>query len=202
VITLVIGTHNKKKCREIERVLAMPGLRLLTLDDFPGAPVPVEDGDTFEANAIIKATQLADALGETVAADDSGLEVDALDGRPGVYSARYAGEHGNDRRNFQKVLAELRGVPPERRTARFRCVAALARPGKLLTTMHGTCEGVIAEAPRGDGGFGYDPIFLVPDLGRTAAELAPDEKDAISHRGAAFHGLRRELPRLLGPELR
>jgi XTP/dITP diphosphohydrolase len=198
VTTLVIGTHNEKKCREIERILATPGLRLQTLDDFPGAPVPVEDGDTFQTNAIIKATQLADAIGEAVAADDSGLEVDALEGRPGVYSARYAGEHGNDRRNFEKVLAELRGVPPEQRTARFRCVAALARPGELLLTVDGTCEGVIADAPRGHGGFGYDPIVFVPGHGRTSAELSPDEKDAISHRGAAFRALKERLPELLG----
>ena len=197
--TLVIGTHNRKKGREIARILETPGLKLLTLEDFPGTPEPVEDGDTFEANAIKKATELADALGMTVAADDSGLEVDALGGRPGIFSARYGGEHGNDARNVERLLREMKDVPPERRTARFRCVAALAAPGKLLTTIEGVFEGTIAEEPRGTNGFGYDPVFIVPGLGKTSAELGPKEKDKISHRGRAFRKLRAELPRFLSP---
>jgi len=195
--TLVIGTHNRKKGREIVRILDGCGATLHTLEDFPGAPEPVEDGETFEANAIKKATELAEALGTMVAADDSGLEVDALGGRPGVFSARYGGEHGNDPLNIARVLREMEGVPPERRTARFRCVAALAAPGALLATTHGTVEGVIAEEPRGTNGFGYDPIFFVPALGRTCAELEPGDKHKISHRGQAFRALRAELPRLL-----
>ena len=195
--TLVIGTHNRKKGREIAQILQTPGLRLLTLDAFPDAPDPVEDGATFEENAIKKATELADALGAVVAADDSGLEVDALDGRPGVFSARYAGEHGNDPKNIEKLLAELAGVPAEQRTARFRCVAALAAPGRLLTTTQGRLEGAIAERPSGCNGFGYDPVFLVPGLGRTVAELEPDAKHAISHRGQAFRRLALALPGLL-----
>ena len=197
--SLVIGTHNRKKAREIAQILAMEGLALLTLDDFPGAPAPEENGETFEANAIKKATELADALGLPVAADDSGLEVDALGGRPGVHSARYAGEHGNDPLNNEKLLGELRGVPPERRTARFKCVAALAAPGELLTTVEGVLEGAIAEHPRGTNGFGYDPVFVVPGLGKTSAELGPEEKNRISHRGKAFRKLRGELPRFLRP---
>lgn len=195
--TIVIGTHNRKKGREIARILDAKGLRLLTLDDFPGAPEVVEDGKTFVENAIKKASELADALGETVVADDSGLEVDALEGRPGVVSARYGGEHGNDARNIERVLAEMQAVPPERRTARFRTVAALARPGELLVTVEGALEGIITERSQGTNGFGYDPIFFLPDSGRTCAELSPDEKNAISHRGQAFRKLKKELPRFI-----
>jgi len=191
--TVVIGTHNKKKGREIARIIALPGLRLLTLDDFPGAPEPVEDGKTFAENAVKKATELADSLGHIVVADDSGLEVDALGGRPGVISARYAGEHGNDPKNIERVLRELTGVPEENRTARFKCVAALAAPGKLMATTEGVVEGVIAGSPRGTSGFGYDPIFIVPQFGRTCAELEPHEKDAVSHRGKAFRALVKKL---------
>jgi len=196
-VSLVIGTHNRKKGREIAAILEMPGLALLTPDDFPGAPEPVEDKDTFEGNAVVKATELADALGRPVVADDSGLEVDALGGAPGVLSARYGGEHGNDRRNIERLLRELEGVPPERRTARFRTVAALAEPGRLLLTVEGTLEGCIALEPRGENGFGYDPVFLVPEPGKTCAELEPEAKNRISHRGQAFRKLRAELPRLL-----
>lgn len=195
--TLVIGTHNRKKCREIARILETPGLRLLTLDEFPDAPEPVEDADTLEGNAIKKATELADALGRMVVADDSGLEVDALGGRPGVYSARYGGEHGNDVRNIERVLSEMQDVLPENRTARFRTVAAVAVPGELLATVDGTLEGTIGLEQRGSNGFGYDPVFIVPDLGKTCAELEPDEKNSISHRGQAFRKLKDELPRLL-----
>ncbi len=195
--TLVIGTHNPKKCREIARILETSRLRLLTLDEFPDAPEPVEDADTLEGNAIKKATELADALGQMVVADDSGLEIDALDGRPGVYSARYGGEHGNDSRNMARVLSEMTDVSPADRTARFRTVAAVAVPGKLLATIDGALEGVIGTERRGSNGFGYDPIFIVPDLAKTCAELEPNEKDSISHRGQAFRKVKDELPRLL-----
>ncbi len=197
-VELVIGTHNRKKGAEIAAILASPGLDLKTLDDFPDAPVPVEDGETFEQNAIKKATELADALGRAVIADDSGLDVPELDGEPGVHSARYAGEHGNDRRNIEKLLRELEGVPEHRRAARFRSVAALAVPGRLLATATGRLDGVITEAPRGTGGFGYDPVFYLPEFGRTCAELSPDEKNAVSHRGKAFREMGRRLPGLLG----
>jgi len=195
--TLVIGTHNRKKGLEIAQILDASGLRLLTLDEFPGAPEPVEDADTLEGNAIKKATELADALGRMVAADDSGLEVDALGGEPGVFSARYGGEHGNDLRNIERLLREMKDVPPEKRTARFRTVVAVAVPGELLGTVDGALEGTIALEPRGSNGFGYDPVFIVPGLGATCAELAPDEKNSISHRGQAFRKLNDELPRLL-----
>ena len=195
--TLVIGTHNRKKGIEIAQILDASGLRLLTLDEFPDAPEPVEDADTLEGNAIKKATELADALGRMVAADDSGLEVDALGGEPGVFSARYGGEHGNDGRNIDRLLREMKDVPPEKRTARFRTVVAVAVPGELLGTVEGALEGAIALEPRGSNGFGYDPVFIVPGLGATCAELAPDEKNSISHRGQAFRKLNDELPRLL-----
>jgi XTP/dITP diphosphohydrolase len=197
MMKLIIGTHNRKKAQEIVEILSAPEFELLTLDDFPDAPHPIEDADTFAGNAVKKATELADALGAMVAADDSGLEVDALDGRPGVYSARYGGEHGNDQRNYEKVLAEMTGVPHEQRTARFRCVVALAVPGRLIGTAEGRFDGVISEVPRGTGGFGYDPIFVVPALDRTCAELSSEEKHAISHRGQAFRRLGEELPRWL-----
>lgn len=205
-VTLVIGTHNRKKGREIAQLLAMPGLCLRMLDEFPGAPQPVEDGATFESNAVKKATELAAALGMPVVADDSGLEVDALGGKPGVLSARYGGEHGNDPLNIRRVLRELQGVPREQRTARFRTVAALAevagdgRSGRLLATVEGVLEGVIAEEPRGTNGFGYDPVFLLPGIGKTCAELEPEAKNEISHRGQAFRKLRALLPRLLSIE--
>jgi len=195
--TLVIGTHNRKKGLEIAQILDASGLRLLTLDEFPDAPEPVEDAGTLEGNAIKKATELADALGRMVAADDSGLEVDALGGEPGVFSARYGGEHGNDLRNIERLLREMKDVPPEKRTARFRTVVAVAVPGELLGTVEGALEGTIALEPRGSNGFGYDPVFIVPGLGATCAELAPDEKNSISHRGQAFRKLSDELPRLL-----
>lgn len=191
--TIVVGTHNKKKAREIARILESSDLRLLTLDDFPNAPEPIEDGKTFAENAIKKATELADELGQLVVADDSGLEVDALDGRPGVFSARYGGEHGNDPKNIERVLRELECVPPEKRTARFKCVASLASPGKLLATTEGVVEGVIADAPSGTNGFGYDPVFIVPVFGRTCAELDSHEKDSISHRGQAFRAMKFKL---------
>jgi len=194
---LVIGTHNRNKAGEIARILDSPGLELLTLEAFPGAPEPVEDGATFEENAVKKAAELADALGMLVAADDSGLEVDALDGRPGVLSARYGGEHGNDPRNIERLLREMQDVPREKRAARFRCVAALAEPGRLLATTEGRLEGRIAEEPRGCNGFGYDPVFVVPGLGKTCAELEPEEKNLISHRGQAFRKLRGVLGRFV-----
>lgn len=186
---LVIGTHNKKKAREIAQILAVPGLKVATLDDFPNAPHVDEDGKTFKENAIKKAVEVADAIGQMVCADDSGLEVDALGGAPGVVSARYGGEHGNDARNIDRLLRELRNVPLEKRTARFKTVAALAKPGELLATVEGTLEGVITEIPIGTNGFGYDPVFFIPALNKTCAQMSAIEKNDISHRGQAFRKL-------------
>ncbi len=161
-----------------------------TLDDYPDVPPLPEEGETYEANARFKAVTVARWLGEIALADDSGLEVDYLEGRPGVRSARFLGEHATDEDRNREILRLLEGVPPENRTARYRAVVAVAFPDGRVQTFEGTCEGAIALEPRGRGGFGYDPIFYVPELDRTVAELAPAEKDWISHRGQALRKAR------------
>ena len=193
VISLVVGTRNLKKKAEIEKILADFPVQLKSLADFPQAPEVEEDEPTIEGNARKKALALADALGECVIADDSGLEVDALGGRPGVHSARYAGHDADDSARCTKLLLELSGVPAEKRSARFRCVIALAKPGGVLFTAEGRCEGLIATQMKGRGGFGYDPVFHYPPLGRTFAELSPDEKNSVSHRGIALHAFKEKL---------
>ena len=162
-----------------------------TLLDYPDAPNIAETGDTFKMNALLKAEGISHYFRKTVIADDSGLIVDALDGRPGVFSARYAGEEKNDDANIEKVLAELQGVPWEKRTARFHCSLALVIPGKHPVTFEGTCEGFILDEKRGENGFGYDPIFYVPEYGKTMAELPPEEKNKISHRAHAIRKLKK-----------
>jgi XTP/dITP diphosphohydrolase len=197
-VTVVLATRNRGKVPEILRLLGASAarLRLVTIDAIAPDAALIEDGDTFEANALAKARQAAAATGLPAIADDSGLEVDALGGAPGVYSARYAGEPSDDTRNNQKLLAALDGVPSPRRTARFRCVAAYVDPARALEIARsGSCEGEILSAPRGTLGFGYDPLFLVPRLGKTMAELPLDEKNQLSHRAAAFRALADALPR-------
>ncbi len=194
---LVIGTRNLKKLREIRQILADLPVELRTLNHYPHAPEVDETGSTFEENAVKKAVEVADALGEWVVADDSGLEIEALAGRPGVHSARYAGPDQNDARNLAKVLDEMKAVPAARRGAKFHCVIALAAPGRLLFTAHGECAGCLAFEPRGDGGFGYDPIFVHPEQGKTFAELPPDVKNGLSHRGRALAEFRRKIEKLL-----
>ncbi len=194
---VVVATGNAHKIEEIRAILADAGvdLELVPMTDL-GVPVPVEDGDTFEANALLKARACVAATGSPALADDSGLEVAALDGAPGVLSARYAGEPTDDAANNAKLLAALTDVPAEARTARFVCAAALVTPDGVEVVHRGTMEGRLV-APAGDGGFGYDPLFLAdatPD-GRTNAQLTPAEKDAISHRGAAFGALAADLAR-------
>ena len=195
--TLVIATRNRGKLREIARLLAGLPAALCGLEEFPEAPVVEETGGTFEENARLKAVAAARATGRLSLAEDSGLEVEALGGRPGVLSARYAGEGASGEALCRKVLGELTGVPAERRGARFVCVVAAATPGGVLWTVEGTCCGYIAEEMRGEGGFGYDPIFFYPPRGRTFAELSPEEKNAVSHRGRAFGEARRRLAREL-----
>lgn len=190
---LVLATRNAGKVMELRPLLESAGVRLRTLADFPGAGVVEEDGDTFEANALKKARSYAAATGCLVLAEDSGLQVDALNGAPGVYSARYAPTPAAAN---ARVLAQLAGLPPERRTARFVTVAALAYPDGPEQIFRGTLEGRIAEAPRGTGGFGYDPIFLLPD-GRTLAELDLAEKNRISHRARALAQVQAALPGFL-----
>ena len=190
---LLLATRNEGKLRELRPLLAIPNLVLETFAQYPLIGELEETGVTFEANARAKATHAARSSGAWALGEDSGLEVDALNGAPGVLSARYAGTHGNDSANLEKLLREL--ARAESRRARFVCTVAVALPsGEIGGTARGACEGAIALAPRGAGGFGYDPIFL-PDAapGRTMAELTSDEKAQLSHRGQA---LRRIVPYL------
>ena len=183
---LVLATRNRHKGEELAALLGDLGITIHTLDEFLGAPDVVEDGDTCEANAIKKARAIAEFTGLPAVADDTGLEVDALGGRPGVHAARYAGEDATYEDNCQKLLRELRGVPRERRTARFLTVAAIALPSGGIRVAQGTLDGVIAEEASGTLGFGYDPVFLIPELGKTLAQLSADQKNRISHRAKAF----------------
>lgn len=194
---IVIATANKGKAKDFEALFAPQGIRVLTLQDVEKDIDVEEMGVTFEENAILKAETVSRLLGKAVIADDSGLEIDALDGRPGVYSARYAGADKSDEANIDKVLEELSGVPEAARTARFRCVLAVAGPERKTETFSGSCEGVILLERKGENGFGYDPIFYVPSKEKTMAELTPDEKNAISHRGAALRKMEAKLPDIL-----
>lgn len=181
--TIVLASGNRGKLQEL-RALLGPSVSVVSAADL-GAEMPEETGSTFADNAIAKAEAVARQTGQIAIADDSGLEVDALGGEPGVYSARYSGEDATDERNTRKLLRVLAGVPPQRRTARFRSVIAIAFTPDDIVTTSGACEGSIAGSPRGSNGFGYDPVFQLPD-GRTMAELPADEKNAISHRGHAM----------------
>jgi XTP/dITP diphosphohydrolase len=190
---LVLATRNKDKGRELAALLGDLGIVIKTLAEFPDAPEVIEDGETCEANAVKKAVAIAHYTGLPAVADDTGLEVEALGGRPGVYAARYAGEDATYEDNWRKLLRELEGVPREKRRARFVTVAALAEPNGSVRTATGLLEGFIAEKPAGTEGFGYDPVFCVPELGKTLAELSPEEKNRISHRGRAFAKVREIL---------
>jgi len=198
-VTVVIATRNRGKLRELIPLLAGLDLELKTIDELAPAAELREDGVTFEENALAKARQAAQATGLPAIADDSGLEVDALEGAPGVYSARYAGPGADDAKNNAKLLDALRGVPATRRAARFRCVATFVDSVRgIELARDGACAGEILEAPRGTGGFGYDPLFLIPPIGRTMAELPLDEKNRLSHRAAAFRALAAALAALPG----
>ncbi|MBT3296264.1 MAG: RdgB/HAM1 family non-canonical purine NTP pyrophosphatase [Verrucomicrobia bacterium] len=181
---LIIATGNLHKLKEIREIFSSPGLVLVGLDGVPGAPEVEEDRDTFESNAIKKAATLAAFSGAWTMADDSGLEVDALGGAPGIYSARYAGEPADYAANNVKLLRELSGDTT--RSARFRCVIALCTPAGAVRTVEGCCEGRIATAERGIGGFGYDPLFIPEGHATTFAEMTAEAKNAISHRGRAL----------------
>ena len=183
----VLSSHNKKKIPELQRMLSakIPTIELCLLDDVGIYDEPEETGSTFEENALLKA-RFGAIPGYYSFADDSGLEVDALDGRPGVYSARYAGEPCNDENNNRLLLSELEGIPAGKRTGRYVSVIACVTPSGEELLVRGTCEGEILFAPQGNGGFGYDPLFFVPELNKTFAEVTPEEKDAISHRGNAI----------------
>ena len=190
---LVLATRNRNKVIELVALLGDLGIKIRTLDEFPDAPDVVEDGDTCEANAVKKARAIEESTGLPAVADDTGLEVDALGGRPGVYAARYAGEDATYEDNCRKLLRELTGVPREQRTARFLTVAAIALPLDGIRVAQGTLEGVIAEEKSGTLGFGYDPVFLIPELGKTLAQLSADQKNTISHRAKAFAKVREML---------
>ncbi|HEY1557678.1 MAG TPA: RdgB/HAM1 family non-canonical purine NTP pyrophosphatase [Kofleriaceae bacterium] len=191
---LVFATRNRGKLVELRELL--PGIDVISAADLD-APDVIEDADTFIGNATKKAREISELSGLPALADDSGLEVDALGGAPGVYSARYAGEPCNDAANNSKLLAALAGVPRERRTARFRAVLALADVrgplGARVITADGACEGVILDAPRGTGGFGYDPLFFAPELGMTFAEAGVGPKGQLSHRARAMRAIEPEL---------
>ncbi|MCL5676334.1 MAG: XTP/dITP diphosphatase [Firmicutes bacterium] len=191
---VVLATRNPGKVRELQRLLEGADVQMLSLAEFPGAPEVEETGRTFAENALLKAGSAAAHTGLIALADDSGLEVDALGGRPGVYSARFAGPAAGDEENNRKLLAMMQGVEGPARTARFRSAVAIASPDGRSRVLEGTCEGVLLDAPRGFDGFGYDPLFLVPDLGQTFAELPMEEKNRISHRGLALRKALRELP--------
>lgn len=193
---LVLATHNRHKAAELIPLLGGLGITIRTLDEFPDAPDVIENGDSCEANAVKKARAIAEYTGLPAVADDTGLEVDALGGRPGVYAARYAGEGATYEENCRKLLRELTGVPREQRTARFLTVAALALPSDGIRVVRGTLDGVIAEEASGSSGFGYDPVFLVPELGMTLAQLSADQKNRISHRAKAFTKMREIVKRL------
>lgn len=184
--TYILASKNKHKAEEINEILGS-GFEIITQSEAGAADIEViEDGDTFEANAIKKAEEICAATGKPTIADDSGLCVDLLDGAPGVYTARYAGENATDAENIEKLLSALGDAPLNKRSAKFVCVIALAQPNKETVTFRGECSGLISLSPRGDGGFGYDPVFYVPSYDRTMSQLEPHIKNAISHRSDAL----------------
>lgn len=194
---IVIGTYNKNKKSEIRKILNGIPVRLLDLEDFEKPPDVIEDGDTFEENATKKALELAGFCQMCVMADDSGLEVDALDKRPGVLSARYCGENTDYNEKCLRLIEELKWVPFEKRTARFSCAIALAEPDRLQFVVKACCEGFISYEPKGNNGFGYDPIFYVPEYELTMAELGYEVKNRISHRASALDLFKTNLMELV-----
>jgi XTP/dITP diphosphohydrolase len=194
---VVIATRNLGKLREMEAILDPLSLKLLSLKDFPEIPEVVEDGTTFAENAGKKARTIARLTGRFAIADDSGLCVDALQGRPGIFSSRFAGEEASDRERYQKLLDEMTGVPEGQRGAEFICVMAIVSPEGEMQTVEGKCRGRITFSPQGKHGFGFDPIFFVPEFGKTMAELEPEAKNQISHRAQALKKLKLILPQFL-----
>jgi XTP/dITP diphosphohydrolase len=197
---IVLATRNQHKKQELIALLRGLDITIRTLDDFPEAPEVVEDGATCEANAMKKAVEVARYTGLTAVADDTGLEVDALGGRPGVFAARYAGEQATYEDNCRKLLHELQGIPAERRRGRFVTVAAIATPDGKQMSATGVLEGVIAEEPTGSHGFGYDPVFVLPEYGQTLAQLSPEVKNRISHRARAFTQAKTLLEQLMAEQ--
>ena len=195
--TIIIATSNEGKAKEFEQLFASFGYFIKTLNDFPEIGDVPETGTTFSENALQKATEISKKLATIVLADDSGLDVDALDGRPGVYSARFAGEHGNDQKNNEKLLNELKEVPKEDRKANFHCSLVLVGPNKEPLFVEGNVDGFILFEPKGTNGFGYDPLFYVPELDKSMGELTSEEKNKMSHRAKAIEQLKEHLPQWL-----
>lgn len=187
---ILIGTTNEGKVNDFKQLLENEQIQVLSLRDLDNAIDVEETGTTFAENAILKAETLSRYYNQIVIADDSGLEIEALNGKPGVYSARYAGEHKSDEDNINKVLSEMEGIPFHNRKAAFVCVLALAVPGQETKIFEGKCEGYITEKPKGNNGFGYDPIFYVPEKEKTMAELSLEEKNELSHRRRAIDKLK------------
>jgi XTP/dITP diphosphohydrolase len=185
-VRLLVATRNKGKVAELADLLTDVQIKWQGLEDIPQVDDVAETGRTFEENVILKATSYAEQTGLLTLADDSGLEVDALDGRPGVHTARYGGLRLTPVQRYKRLLEDMNGVPWPKRTARFRCVMALATPKGVVGTESGVCEGMIALEPAGEGGFGYDPIFYLPEMRKTMAQLPAGEKQRISHRGRAI----------------
>ena len=198
---VALASGNPGKLKEIRSILAAADVdvRVASADEYPGWDAPEETEPDYAGNALLKARSLASFAGVPAIADDSGIEVDALDGGPGPRSARFAGEHATDDETLSKLIAAIQDVPAIERTARYRCVAVLATPGGSEEMAEGTVEGILVTVPRGTGGFGYDPIFVPLSSDRTMSELTPEEKDAISHRGKAFRGIVPAIAKLASP---
>lgn len=186
---IIVATKNQGKVNELKAIFAAKGVEVKSLLDYPSIPDIEETGETFAENAKIKAVEMARYFQKSVIADDSGLIVDALDGAPGVYSARYAGLEKSDEKNNEKLLRELQNVPESKRSARFHCAICIAFPDGRDYIFEGSCEGIIAQEPRGNNGFGYDPLFYIPHLKKTMAEITQEEKNQISHRAKAIQKL-------------
>ena len=197
---LIIATSNKNKLKEFKELLKGFPFTILSLADFPHIPPVVENGNSFYENALKKATTVAHITGKLTVADDSGIEVEALGGKPGITSARFAGEGASDEENNAKLLGELADVPPEKRGACFKCVLVVAPAEGKTDFVEGECKGTIINEPRGKYGFGYDPLFLVPEYNKTFSEITPEEKNKISHRSRALRKLLEILPRYLQGE--
>lgn len=193
-MNLIIATANKHKLREFKELLKEFPFTILSLADLPHIPPIIEDGKTFYENALKKASTVAQLTGQLTIADDSGIEVEALEGKPGVTSARFAGEDASDDENNVKLLKDLEGVPPDKRNACFKCVLVVAPSEGKTAFVEGECKGTIIHAPRGEHGFGYDPLFLVPEYNKTFSEITPEEKNKISHRSRALRKLLKILP--------
>lgn len=186
---IVIATGNKDKVREINEILKGTEFDAVSMKEIGIDPEIIEDADSFEGNALIKAKTVHELTKEYVMADDSGLCIDALDGAPGIYSARFCGEDSTYEEKFKKIFEMLKDVPEEKRTAQFVCAIAVVRPDGSSFTVRGECHGVLHEKPMGEGGFGYDPIFYVPEFGMTTAQMTKDQKNSISHRGKALRAM-------------